>query len=165
MIRDRVRSPLTCASACASACACAAAFILLSCGASDKGSAELWTDVPELALAVELFNASQPKHIVQIAWKADLSEAVKEAAKPPTLAIGRYLKSQGVRDRFQSLDYLFDELVVNQSAFYPGLLSLGMLEGRQLLLPVSFNLPAVIFPRGENRVAGDFMITLEDMAA
>jgi hypothetical protein len=159
MIPDRIRSPLAGAAACV-----ASALILLSCGVSDKGPAELWTDVPELALAVELFNASQPKHIVQIAWKADLAEAIKEAAKPPSLAIGRFLKSQDVRDRFQSLDYLFGELVVNQSSFYPALLALGMLEGRQLLLPVSFNLPAVIFPEGESRIPGDFMISLADMA-
>lgn len=149
------------------ACLCLAAF-LGSCSLADGGNAELWTDVPELAFAAELFNASQDRYLVEVSWKTGLAEAIRQAKSPPSLAVGRYLKSQAVRDRFQSLDYLFGELVVNQAAFYPGLLSLGNIDGRQLLLPVSFNLPAIIFAKAaaQNafRVNNDFVLGMNDLA-
>lgn len=140
------------------------AFGLGSCSLTDNGPAEIWTDVPALALCAELFNDSQSRHLVEVQWKADLVNAVRQTRNPPALAIGRFLKSQAVRDKFLSLDYLFGELVVNQSSFYSGLLSLGNIEGRQLLLPVSFNLPAIIFPRGSANIKNDFTLGMEDLA-
>lgn len=115
---------------------------------------EIWTDVPEMALVAERFNASQDRFVVDLRYEADLSGALREARRAPSLAVGRFLKSSQVRDRFQSLDYLFGELAVNQAAFYPSLLALGNIDGRQLLLPVSFNLPALVFLReGVGRAA------------
>lgn len=143
---------------------CFGTISLGSCSLADSGPAEIWTDVPELALCAELFNASQSRYLIEVQWRADLADAIRLAKDPPALAIGRFLKSQVVRDRFLSLDYLFGELVVNQSFFYPGLLSLGNVEGRQLLLPVSFNLPAIVFPRGTPGIKNDFTLGMEDLA-
>ncbi len=137
---------------------------LASCSPPDSGPARIWTDVPEMAIAVELFNASQSRHLVEIQWKADLSSAIREAPEPPALAVGRFLKSSSVRDRFQSLDYLFGELVVNQAAFYPGLLGLGNIDGRQVLLPVSFNLPAIVFAKASSGTMRDFTLGMDDLA-
>jgi hypothetical protein len=142
-----------------------ATWLATSCSPSDTGPASIWTDVPELSLAVELFNSSQDRHLAEVRWMADMTEALRQAKPPPALAMGRFLKGQGVRDRFQSLDYLFGELVVNQASFYPGLLALGNVDGRQLLLPVSFNLPAIVFARDGSAVKNDFVLGLEDIAA
>lgn len=80
--------------------------------------------------------------------------------------MGRYLKSSVTRDRFQSLDYLFGELTVNQASFYPSLLAFGNLDGRQILLPVSFDLPALIFAQGGSANSkGKFLLGLDDIAA
>jgi ABC-type glycerol-3-phosphate transport system substrate-binding protein len=146
------------------AAALAAALLIASCSAADTDPAELWTDVPELVLAAELFNSAQDRFMVAVQWKDGLAEAVKQVKEPPALVVGRYLKSQGVRDRLRSLDYLFGELVVNQAAFYPGLLSLGNIEGRQMLLPVSFNLPAIVFARDAAPAGDGFLLCLADMA-
>jgi hypothetical protein len=139
------------------------AALLVACSIADGGSAELWTDAPELALAAELFNSSQERYIVEVQWKANLADALRQAKTPPSLVVGRYLKGQAVRDRFQALDYLFGELVVNQASFYPDLLALGNIDGRQLLLPVSFNLPAVIFPRTAVQAGNDFVLGIGDI--
>jgi len=121
--------------------------------------------VPELALYVELFNSTQSRNILDVRWKSDLAAALRETKAMPALVVGRYLKSAGTRDRFQALDYLFGELTVNQSAFYPGLLALGSMEGRQLLLPVSFDIPAIVFMRGgESKISDDFLVGMEGMA-
>jgi ABC-type glycerol-3-phosphate transport system substrate-binding protein len=142
-----------------------AASLLLSCSPDSSRPAVIWTDAPELALYAELFNASQGRYRVDVQWRADLAEAIRDADSSPDLAVGRYLKSSLVRDRFQSLDYLFGELTVNQAAFYPALLALGNLGGRQLLLPLSFDLPSVVFARGGRANAGgNFLLGLDDLA-
>ena len=126
---------------CAVLCACAPSSF-------GSGSATLWTDVPELVLAVELFNASRQDQLVEMEYKEDLALALADKNANPSFAIGKYLKSRKVRGKFQSLDYLFGELFVNQASFYPNLLALGKIDGRQLLLPVSFNLPAIVYAKG-----------------
>ena len=83
------------------------AGLLAACSLADSGPAELWTDAPEIALAAELFNSSQQRYTVAVLWKAGLADALRQAKSPPSLVVGRYLKGQAVRDRFQSLDYLF----------------------------------------------------------
>jgi ABC-type glycerol-3-phosphate transport system substrate-binding protein len=135
-------------------------------GCSSDGPATVWTDTPEIALYAELFNASQKRYRVEVRYKADLAQAIHDAKQAPDLAVGRYLKSSVTRDRFQSLDYLFGELTVNQASFYPSLLAFGNLDGRQILLPVSFDLPALIFAQGGSANSkGKFLLGLDDIAA
>lgn len=142
-----------------------AAFLVPVFTRGAEGPAPVWTDVPELALYAELFNAQQSRYRVHVEWKEDLAAALREARVQPALAIGRYLKSSGVRDRFQSLDYLFGELLVNQAAFYPELLALGNIEGRQLLLPVSFDLPAIVFVEGgQVKTPSELVLGMDELA-
>ncbi len=127
----------------------AAAFVISlsfsSCGIMNTKLASIWTDVPEIAIYAELFNREQDRFRVEVVWKTELARELKDTRAAPALAIGHFLKSSIIRDRFQALDYLFGELTVHQAAFYPGLLNLGKIGGQQLLLPLSFNLPAIIF--------------------
>ncbi len=144
----------------------AAALLVARLAPPPEPPAVLWSDVPELALYTELFNAAQSRYRVVIEYKTDLPSALRDSRTPPALAVGRFLKSQSVRDRFQSLDYLFGELLVDQSAFYPELLALGNIEGRQLLLPVSFDLPAIIFARGGEASPKDgFVLGADELVA
>lgn len=140
------------------------ALALSSCGSGSPRPAVLWTDAPEMALYAELFNASQSGYRLAVEWKGDLAEALKTPGRSPDLVVGRYLKAAGLRDRFQALDYLFGELTVNQAAFYPALLAEGSSAGRQLLLPVSFDLPAMVFAQGGSaNTAGKFLLGIEDL--
>jgi ABC-type glycerol-3-phosphate transport system substrate-binding protein len=126
----------------------------------------IWTDTPEMALYAELFNAAQGRYRIEVRYKDNLAEAIRTSRAAPDLAVGRYLKSAGVRDRFQGLDYLFGELTINQAAFYPGLLAQGSLSGRQILLPVSYDLPALIFVGGgAANPKGKLLLGMEDLAA
>jgi ABC-type glycerol-3-phosphate transport system substrate-binding protein len=146
------------------AAALTAALALSSCGATGPRPAVIWTDSPELALYAELFNASQSGYRMAVEWKADLAEALKAPGPSPDLVVGRYLKASLSRDRFQALDYLFGELTVNQAAFYPALLAEGNSGGRQLLLPVSFDLPAIVYRQGGvANASGNFLLGLEDL--
>jgi hypothetical protein len=152
------------------------ACLLASCARpADAGPAAagvlVWTDVPELALAVEIYDArpeATGSGAVRLRWVASLPEALRSAADSgggealPALAIGRYLAGAAVRDRFLPLDRFLDGVAGKD--FYPHLLEAGVVGGRRLLLPVSFNLPLVVFARG-SPVAGDgFTLSLPEMA-
>ncbi len=122
--------------------ALALAFASAACTAKPT---EIWTDRPELAVYASAFNASQQRYRVAVRHHEGLSEAVSAARRKPALVIGSYLRSESFRKQLVSLDYLFGELAINQSLFYPELLAKGNVDGRQLLLPLSFNLPMAIF--------------------
>lgn len=143
-----------------------AVLALSSCSLFNEAEAELRTDVPELALYVDAFNASQDRHRVHLTYDANLAAGLSVPGPKPALVIGRYLKSSSARGYFQSLDYLFSELVVNQSAFYAELMDLGNVEGRQLLLPVSFNLPLVIFDKKlDGELSNSFTLDFAELEA
>jgi len=138
--------------------------LLFSCGIIDSPEAELRTDVPQMALYAATFNTSQSRYRINVSYDQNLAENLPEWNPKPALVIGRYLKNSQVRSSFQSLDHLFSELVINQSSFYPGLLELGNHEGRQLLLPVSFNLPLIVFKTTLDQSMTDgFVIDLAEL--
>lgn len=126
--------------------------------------AELRTDVPQMALYASAFNASQSRFRINVSYEGDVAGSLARDGRKPALVMGRNLKNSQARSSLQSLDHLFSELVINQSSFYPGLLELGNHEGRQLLLPLSFNLPLVIFDRALNpEIADGFVLDLAEL--
>lgn len=147
---------------------------------SQGGPSRVWTDVPELVLATELFNRSQTRSRIEIEYHPNLSVALKALKSPtfpksgssgssrtrdgePALVIGRHIAGKALLDSYQVLDYLFSEFYITKSAFYPELLDLGSFGGRQLLLPVSFNLPAIIFAKGTWTAPDAHEVDLEAM--
>ncbi|HAE22037.1 MAG TPA: hypothetical protein DCG47_06915 [Spirochaetaceae bacterium] len=143
-----------------------AALSLGACGILESPVALMYTDVPEMALYAAAFNISQNRYKIHVSFEENLPESLAKRKDKPSLAIGRYLKSAESRAQFQSLDYLFTELVINQSAFYPSLLELGNLDGRQVLLPVSFNLPLILFDTSRDKeIKDNFVIGIDEMQA
>jgi hypothetical protein len=148
----------------AAALACAAALVP-SCSEPSGEPASIWTDAPALAMATELFNGSQDRYSVEVRWTANIAQEIRAAKRPPAVAAGRYLKGSSVRDKFRPLDYLFERSRVNRESFYEELLALGEADGRQVLVPLSFNLPAIVFAKGAAPSGDGFTISLEEMAA
>ncbi|MDA8411467.1 MAG: hypothetical protein M0001_13905 [Treponema sp.] len=128
-------------------------FLASSCSLGESRLVTIWTDVPEVAIYAELFNQGQQRWRAEVVWKADLPRALSETKTPPDLAIGARLRVAGIRELFRPLDYLFGELAVDQSAFYGHLLAFGTSDGQQLLLPLSFNLPAILFRKDANVIS------------
>jgi ABC-type glycerol-3-phosphate transport system substrate-binding protein len=150
------------------ACAFAALCVLLffSCAVTHKKPLIIWTNRPEFASYIELFNTSQSAVKAIAIYKefpaGELPAPAGEA--PPDIIIAPGLKSQNTRALFLPLKYLFTEQKISAGAFYEVLFEQGMFGGKPYLLPVSFNLPAVIFD-AENRgmIPTDHLITLEQM--
>jgi hypothetical protein len=138
--------------------------LLASCSLFESNVAELRTDVPEMAIYAANFNASQSQFKIHVKYEPNLAASLSGKSPKPALAVGKFLKIPETRNTFQSLDHLFSELLLNQSSFYPGLLELGTQEGRQLLLPVSFNLPLIALPKSQEASMPDnFVISLADL--
>jgi len=123
------------------------------------------TDTPVFAFYVDAYNASQDRYHIELQYRTNVSKALtEETDNPPSLVVGRYLVNNAARSRFVNLDYLFRELILNPSGIYQSLLQGGDFDGRQLLLPVAFNMPLVAYRRDEEKPAKDnFVISLDEI--
>jgi len=136
----------------------------VSCGLLETPVAELRTDVPQMAIYAAAFNTAQNRYRINVMYEERVAESLDSRETKPALVIGRYLKNSLSRSYFQSLDHLFSELVINQSSFYPALLELGNTDGRQTLLPVSFNLPLIVFDRKyEQSMLDGFVLDIAEL--
>lgn len=143
------------------AAAAFASALLFSCSA-DPEAAVLWTDRPEFAAYAEIFNTSQTRYKVEVFYRADPAGALLKEKVLPDLVVGSWLKSASTRSLFKPLDYFFEDLLLSEKSFYPAMLALGNIEGRQYLLPVSFNLPALVFSReNAHQVPAAFTIGMD----
>lgn len=125
----------------------------------------IWTDQGEFASYAELFNASQDrfKAIVQY-QKSPASAFPPVKGEQVDILIGPWLKNEKVRKNFLSLDYLFDDIKLSAKDFYPQLLQLGNIQEKQYLLPVSFNLPLVIFSSDNQQyITDNFMLSIDEL--
>jgi ABC-type glycerol-3-phosphate transport system substrate-binding protein len=138
-------------------------LFLISCG-SNSNTAILWTDRPEFAVYAEYFNSSQDKYKIEIRYFKALAQKLIEKEGVPDIVAGNWLKSASTRNLFRPLDYLFKDNGIPKDAFYSSLLALGNIDGKQYLLPVAFNIPALVFA-GDTGAAlsNPFTIGLEEI--
>ncbi|MCR5046548.1 MAG: extracellular solute-binding protein [Treponema sp.] len=122
-------------------------LLLVSC-AQKESRLLLETNNAEFASCAELFNASQDEVKVIVHYKDELIKnlgADKDSPMPDLLA-GSYLQSGIEKKYFANISSLIKEKgPLDKDAFYPSLLQSGRLNEKQFLLPVSFNLPALVF--------------------
>jgi hypothetical protein len=115
-----------------------------------------------MLIAAELFNSTHKNDFVEIHFEADLAsnlaERLADKKQTPSLVIGAGLRSSAVAGLFQPID--------SQNEFYPGLLRGGVIDGKQVLLPVSFNLLLIINSaagEGESEPGNAPAITIEEI--
>ncbi|MDR2630362.1 MAG: extracellular solute-binding protein [Spirochaetaceae bacterium] len=138
---------------------------LLFCGCFESKTITLWTDRPEFAVYAEYFNSTQNAYKVETRYVESLSSELADSPASPDIAVGSWLKNTSTRILFSPLDDLFkkDKGEV-KNAFYPHLLALGNIEGKQYLLPVSFNIPALAFARNNSYLLpNSFTVNLDEI--
>jgi ABC-type glycerol-3-phosphate transport system substrate-binding protein len=141
-----------------------AAILLVSCGFLEPDTAVIWTDRPEFAVYVEYFNSSQDDYKIETRYFESPAQRLTNTRDYPDIVVGSWLKSASTRILFKPLDYLFKGEAISGEAFYPRLLSLGRIDEKQYLLPVSFNIPALAFSRNNSRLLSNlFVIELEEI--
>ena len=119
-------------------------FSFLSCGNSSP--VVIWTDRPEIVSYVEFFNVAQNKAKAVVVYKEKLASSLPPAKdeQNPDLVIGSFLRNSRIKKNFASLNRVFNRSQINPASIYEPLLEYGKFNGRQYLIPVSFNLPTMI---------------------
>ncbi|MDR0663891.1 MAG: hypothetical protein LBF80_07450 [Spirochaetaceae bacterium] len=141
-------------------------FCLSSCAEFEDKAAILLTDRPEFALYAEQFNVSQDKYKIEVIYRNNIADNLYNTAENPDIIAGSWLKSASTLKYWQNLDFLFRKNPDLEEAFYPSLLALGRFDDRQYLVPVSFNLPVIIFSKDNSQlVSNPFTMELEEIKA
>lgn len=132
----------------------------------------LWSDNPDLISYVEIFNSKHDNLKIETIYKKDPAMEIKISKRKPDIVFASYLNSPQVIDNFINLNQLFGKNKLDKSSFYEKLLTEGKaLKGnktkskKQSLLPVSFNMPALMFRSGDvsNNISS-FFLTDENIA-
>jgi ABC-type glycerol-3-phosphate transport system substrate-binding protein len=150
-----------------SICICLIAFLLFSC--SDKKIVQIWTDRPEFALYGDYFNTAQNQYKVTVKYMEFPAEELgrenrKKSTAYPDIIAGSWLKNTSTGANFKSLDNLFGANKLSRSVFYQRLLAAGRIDRNQYLLPISFNVPALIFSKERDlEISNSFTIGFEEI--
>lgn len=141
-------------------------FLFFSCGKKETRLL-LKTNNTDFISAAELFNASQDKIKVVVYYQDELVKnigAAKDSVKPDILA-GSYLQAGVEKKYFSSLSSLIKKNgPLDKDNFYPELLKTGRVGETQYLLPVSFNLPALVFYSENYESLQDYaMLSFDDI--
>jgi hypothetical protein len=121
-----------------------AGLLLASCGSTRVST--VWTDVPEVATYVETFNASQRDWQVLVEYKDDAVASLLASDAKPDLVVARAPLSSTARAALVPLDFLFGGSL-SRASFYRGSLDAGLDGNNTKALPVSFDLPVLIFDK------------------
>ncbi len=134
------------------------------CYLFDNPIVVMWTNHPELAAYVENYNSTQDKYKVEIVYQTNPGKALLEENSRADLVVGPYLNSPDVIDKFNPINRLFKEKKINSDIFYHKLLEMCFVDKSYKVLPVSFNLPTVVFKRGKiEQEIGALSISLDEM--
>lgn len=134
-----------------------------SCGAARP--VVIWTDRPEIVSYVEFFNVTQDKSKAVVVYKDRLAVSLPPAKdeQSPDIVIGSFLKNSRIKKNFTAVDRVFNRRQINPSSIYAPLLEYGKINGRQYIIPVSFNLPAMIFSQKNHDLVGENMLIDSDL--
>ncbi len=124
------------------------ACVLVSCGLFPDPTVRLLTDRAEIAAYVERFNVVQDDCRVEIDYRDSPSQAVLDGAQADAV-IGKWLATPQVMAHFEQLSDIVKPGRIDPSQFYSGLLAMGSKDNRPLLIPISFDLPAVVFLKSD----------------
>ena len=134
--------------------------LLSGCFLIEQKTAILMTNLPEVAAYVEIFNASQSDYRVELMFAeqpADYQKLVSDSA--PDIVISESLASGSVISAFSPLDKLI-ETGFTPSVLYNDLYKLGCREEIPYVLPVSFNIPAIMFKQDNlSKTAAGIILT------
>ena len=135
-----------------------------ACKNAEDSIAVVWTDRTDFITYCEAFNSAQSRYKITMSYKQNPADALMNTQNPPDLVVGPWLRGDAARVKFVTIDNLLSEKNINPDSFYPLLRELGNVNGKQYLLPVSFNLPAIIFSASQqNLPKTNFTLSLEEM--
>ncbi len=124
----------------------AACAVLASCGLLTEPSVRLVTDRAELAAYVDRYNARQDAYRVELEYSEVPYQSVLDGVAADAV-IGEWLATPQLMDRFDSTADIVKPGRIEPSWFYANLLAMGSRDGRPVLIPISFDLPTIVYSR------------------
>lgn len=122
------------------------ALLLSGCPAEKQTTAVLCTNRPEFTSYVELFNSSQDEYRLIISFnQAPREQLTANGDCEFDLIIDSHLNSQKYLDRLASLENLFMDGQLDADRFYSVPLQQGRYDNQQVLLPIGFRIPGLMF--------------------
>lgn len=143
-----------------------ASLLVLSCKKKEIPHIVIWTDNIEFMSYVEHFNSTHKDLKAVVVYKKEVAKFLPVAKDEiqPDIVVGSWLMNSNVRKNFEPVDFFFKESKLSLLDFYNQLLEYGKMNNRQYLLPVSFNLPAMVFnKKNETLVGTDHFLTLDQV--
>lgn len=125
-------------------------LLILFIGCSQGGEViELWSNQPEFAAYVEVFNAQEGKYRIISTYKRSPATALLNGEGVPALIIDKGLNSKATTPFLKDLSPVLNEAEsgIDQEAFYAALLNLGRSGKTLVALPVSFDLPVLYYKK------------------
>lgn len=129
----------------------------------------IWSSSREFASYVEAFNASHQNTKAILVYKEEPAASLPPSRNElsPDIVVGSWLKNSSTKKYFNSIDSIIKadkEGKIDPSIFYKTLFEYGKIGENSYLLPVSFNLPMVVFGNAnEDLVGQDHLIGLESL--
>lgn len=138
--------------------------LFLSCSSRNVSQITVWTDRAEIVSYAEVFNSTHRKTKAIVIYKEHLAQSIppERDEVPPDIAIGSFLKNSRMNRNFAPVDSIFNSSQIKPSSIYPSLLAYGSKNNIQYLLPVSFNLPMIIYPAKESGRLDDRILITAD---
>lgn len=138
--------------------------LLFSC-ANKVPRLVLWTDCVDFVSYTELFNSSQDKVKVIAIYKDDLTGSLPPAKneRRPDIIAGAFLRNGMQKKYFSRIDSLFGKNALSKEIFYSSILESGQYKEKQYLLPVSFNLPALVFQTDNYGYVRNAFLSFDDI--
>ncbi len=112
----------------------------------------LVTNRTELVEYSEAFNAAQEHYQAEIHYRERPSDSVSKEEIPPDLVVSDCITGKTLLGKFHTLNNLLDKKNVTKDSFYPALLAMGQKDKQQMLIPLSFDLPLLMY---DNRLIGE----------
>jgi len=135
--------------------------MLISC--EEIKTIQIWTDHPEFALYGEYYNTVQNRYKVSVRY-IEFPIANLNRSNSPDIIIASWLRNSSTQANFKSLNNIFGSKRLSRNIFNQQLLTDGRIDRNQYLLPVSYNLPALIFSKSrEHEISGQFTIDFNEI--
>jgi ABC-type glycerol-3-phosphate transport system substrate-binding protein len=122
-------------------------LLLPGCGVFKNHRVTICTYIPAILAYSETFNASQDKYRIEMLYHPEPHMMLGEKETSPDIIIGEYLTYPSHIQKFASLDNVLKDKLVDPDVFYQDILIPGRYESKQRLLPLCFNLPAILFQK------------------
>jgi hypothetical protein len=143
------------------ACVFLLAAFFISCG--DIKTVQIWTDRPEFAIYADYYNNVQNRYKVSVRYM-EFPAANLGRGNSPDIIVASWLKNSSTSANFRPLNNLFGNNKLSRSIFYPQVLVAGTIDRNQHLLPVSFNIPALIFSKDRaQELSNQFTIDFDEI--